>query len=122
MKRFLLVPTMALAIVTFAAPANAQAADPAAEVREVTREVIQNRNAVDRIDLLVNQCQVPDSEQIAALMATANDLSRRAAAVAPLVPGMQHVQALNLQSIAETNFWRLQHPPVADQCYVPPSE
>jgi hypothetical protein len=103
-------------------PASAQSVDLAAELRQVDHEVLGNRDDVDRLERQINRCQDVDPDAVVALATTANELSQRAAAIAPQVPGRQHVLALNVQSIAETNFWRLMHPPVAEQCYVPPVE
>jgi hypothetical protein len=121
--RFFLAPVAAaLTVLTFSAPASAQSADLHADLLALRREVNQNRIAVARVVRVNDRCETPDPDEIVALMATANALSRRASAIAPRVAARDHVLALGLAEQAETSYVHLRFLEAPDICYVPPAE
>jgi hypothetical protein len=119
--KYFIVPVAALALFGLIGSANAQSVEPAVELAALNHEVRLNSTAVDHIDRQVNRCETPDAEEVRQLATAANELSQQAAALAYRLPGRLHVRAQNAQNIAETSFWRLMHPPAAEQCYVPPA-
>lgn len=120
--RFLLAPVAALALLTMAVPASAQTTDPIVEVRRIYHDVQVNEAWVDAVLRAWKVCQAPDPDQLEALTTEANELSRQAGGVAPLVGGINHALILEAQSKAETSFWRLTHLEEPAMCYQPPAE
>ena len=122
MKRFLvLAPAAALAFLAFATPASAQTTDPdlRAEITALRQEAHRNHSTVSRLQRLAERCEPLDEAEILAAAESSNALSRHAAGLAWRVPGRDHVTALNVQTVAEADFWHLITLGPAEICYQP---
>jgi hypothetical protein len=109
---------LALTAVTMTA-ANAQAADPKAELVQLRQDHHYMHVDYTRIERELKKCETPDATDVANVQAAANDISRRAADLAPRLGGAQHVQVLGIQDVAEIDFWGLSHLQTPDVCYQP---
>jgi hypothetical protein len=120
MKRlFVLAPVAALALVAFATPASAAPAD---DLQSLRVDAIQVARDVSHLRTDVNHCRGADDAEVQQLAGASNDISRRAAGLAPLLGGRQHVIALDLQMNAENDFWYLVSLQAPEICYQPPAE
>ena len=118
MKRLLLVPIGALALLSYAVPASAQSIDlPALRL-----DARHTHTAVTHVQRTVNRCQAPDDTEVLSLAEHSNLIAQQSAGLAPQVGGRQHVEALSIYDTANSDFYWLtsyQSPPI---CYQPPAE
>lgn len=120
-RLLMLAPAAALALLAVASTASAQTADPTTLMPELRREAKASHSAVTRLQRVVAHCQAPDEDEVLAATENANALSRLAADMAWRVGGRDHVQALDIQAVAETDFWHLVTLTPPDICYQPPA-
>jgi hypothetical protein len=121
-RLLMLAPAAALALLAVASTASAQTADPRTLMPELRREARASHLAATRLQRVVDRCEAPDENELLAVTENANALSHLAADLAPRVGGRDHVQALDIQSVAVTDFWHLVTLTPPDICYQPAAE
>ena len=124
MKRaLLLAPLAALALLT-ARPTLAQEADPWAELVELGQFMRTNDygRPILNVGFAGLQCMTPDPEDVRIALEQSDALARRAAELAVVLPGRQHVEALQIAQIARRDYWGVMNAKPSERCYVPPAE
>jgi hypothetical protein len=89
------------------------------ELSQLKRDAHELHSAYGRLQRAADHCRGFDSNEVIALQSSANDVSQRAAALAPQLPGRQHASALTIQKTAEYDFLMLGNLHDASICYQP---
>lgn len=122
-----MIPPAAALVVSIFATAAASAQVPSStndpvlisELSQLKRDLRALDSAYGRMQRDADHCRGFDLNEVIALQSSANDLSQRAAALAPQLPGRQHATALTIQNTAEYDFLMLGNLHEASICYQP---
>ena len=89
------------------------------ELSQLNRDGRQLHSAYGRLQRAADHCRGFDPNEVIALQSSASDVSQRAAALAPQMPGRQHASVLTIQNTAEYDFLMLGNLHEASICYQP---
>jgi hypothetical protein len=124
MRRLLLVPVVALALLISSVPASAQESDPLADWSALRHDDVAFKRDLDRFERNRDRCQPVDELEAIRLTDIAYDIATRASDLAPRLATTNHAAALRVHALVQADYlWLTYHGfEAAEQCYVPPAE